>query len=220
VEAACRACEPTDTERTVAADLRSRLARRGLDAPVVLVGGERRAQAYRHYTPSDERLGRYALVSVTARSEGLYTSCTRTVAFEEPDWLRGRHEAAATVDATALAATRAGGQRDDTAGDVFEAIRRAYTVLGYRGEWREHHQGGAAGYAGREWFATPNSEARLDLPMAYAWNPTVQGAKSEDTVLVTADGHEVLSATGDWPSLSVRAVDYEATLERPAVLRR
>ena len=36
--------------------------------------------------------------------------------------------------------------------------------------------------------------------MAYAWNPTVQGAKSEDTVVVSGDGIEVLTATGDWPT--------------------
>jgi Xaa-Pro aminopeptidase len=220
VEATCRAASRDDTEAGVAADLRARLAERGLEAPVVLVGGERRAQAYRHYTPTDERLGGYALVSVTTRRDGLYSSCTRTVAFDPPAWLLDNHAAAATVEATALAATRAGGQRGDTAGDVFSSIERAYAAQGFRGEWREHHQGGAAGYAGREWFATPGSGARLDLPMAYAWNPTVQGAKSEDTVLVSADGYEVLTATGEWPTLDAEAVDYEATFERPAVLVR
>jgi hypothetical protein len=54
--------------------------------------------------------------------------------------------------------------------------------------------------------------------MAYAWNPTVQGAKSEDTVLVTDDGFEVLTDTGQWPATVVDAYDYEAVLERPDVL--
>ncbi|MEF8788804.1 MAG: M24 family metallopeptidase [Haloarculaceae archaeon] len=219
VEAACRAAEPTDTERDVAARVETELAERGAESPVVLVGGAERARRYRHFTPTEAVLGDYALVSVTARRRGLYASATRTVAFDPPPWLLGRHESAATVEATALAATRAHAQRDGTAGDVFGAIRDAYAALGHRGEWREHHQGGATGYAGREWFAAPGSEAPLALPAAYAWNPTVRGTKSEGTALVTADGVSSLTA-GDWPTVEVSAVGFEATFERPAVLVR
>jgi Xaa-Pro aminopeptidase len=219
VEAACRAATSADREHDVAARVEAELAERGADAGVVLVGGEERARRYRHFTPTDAALGGYALVAVTARRDGLYASTTRTVAFDPPPWLAGRHEAAATVEATALAATRAYAQRDGTAADVFGAIRDAYAALGHRGEWREHHQGGATGYAGREWLATPTSEAPLALPGAYAWNPTVQGAKSEGTALVTADGVSFLT-TGDWPTAEVSAVGFEATFERPAVLRR
>jgi Xaa-Pro aminopeptidase len=219
VETVCRRADPTDTERETAARLEAELAARGLEAPIVLVGGGDRARRFRHYTPTDASLGDYALVSVTARRGGLYASTTRTVAFDPPSWLVGRHEAAATVEATALAATRAYAQRDGTAADVFGAIRDAYASLGYRGEWREHHQGGATGYAGREWFATPDSTAPLTLPTAYAWNPTVQGAKSEGTALVTADEVSFLTA-GGWPTVEVSAVGFEATFERPAVLRR
>jgi len=218
IEAVCRDCSPDDTERGVAADLRGRLAAEGVDTPVALVGGERRAGLYRHCTPTDERLGGYALVSVTASRAGLYASCTRTVAFDPPDWLFDRHEAAARVEASALAATRRVGRDGGTAGDVFEAVRAAYAGVGHEGEWREHHQGGAAGYAGREWIARPGSDEPVHLPMAYAWNPTVQGAKSEDTVLVTAEGFETLTATGEWPTLEASAVGDGVTLSRPAVL--
>ncbi|MEF8840999.1 MAG: hypothetical protein V5A62_05175 [Haloarculaceae archaeon] len=67
---------------------------------------------------------------------------------------------------------RADAQKDGTAADVFDAIRDAYAAFDHRGGWREHHQGGATGFAGREWFATPGSETSLTLPTAYAWNPT------------------------------------------------
>ncbi len=218
VEAVCRDCSPEDTEREVAVDLRGRLAAAGVETPVALVGGQRRAGRYRHYTPTDERLGGYALVSVTASRGGLSASCTRTVAFDAPGWLDERNRAAARVEVSALAATRRVGREGGTAGDVFDAIRTAYAGVGHEGEWREHHQGGAAGYAGREWIATPDSDAAVRLPMAYAWNPTVQGAKSEDTVLATDEGCEVLTATGDWPTLEATAVDADLTLARPAVL--
>jgi hypothetical protein len=59
--------------------------------------------------------------------------------------------------------------------------------------------------------------------MAYAWNPTVQGAKSEGTVIVADDTIEPLTTTGDWPTIDVAAVDPVAAdvrLSRPAILHR
>ena len=131
------------------------------------------------------------------------------------------------VEATALEATRDaaadGGDGDGrdggTAGDVFDAIADAYDDLGEAGEWRKHHQGGAAGFAGREWIATPDGDERVDAPMAYAYNPTVRGAKSEDTVLVTDEGVEVLTRTGEWPTRTVSSCDGPFTVERHAVRR-
>jgi Xaa-Pro aminopeptidase len=219
VESVCRAVESDTTERAAAADIRCALARRDIEAPVVLVGGGDRAPKYRHYTPQDVALGNYALVSVTATRAGLYASCTRTVAFDPPGWLDERHAAAARVEATALAATRSVGRAGGTAGDVFAALQDAYAAVGVPDEWREHHQGGAAGYAGREWIATPDSDVPVSLPMAYAWNPTVQGAKSEDTVAVD-DGFEVLTATGEWPTQTAEAVGFGVSIPRPAVLER
>jgi hypothetical protein len=105
-----------------------------------------------------------------------------------------------------------------TAADVFEAVQEAYDAVGWPDEWREHHQGGAAGYAGREWIATPTSTEPVYLPQGYAWNPTVQGAKSEGTVLIGPDGGiERLTTTGDWPTIEVDAVDDDLTIERPAI---
>jgi len=218
VESVARRTEPGHTERDVAAGLQRELTAAGLTTPVVLVGGAERAGSYRHYTPKEEPLGEYALLSVTAHRDGLYTSCTRTVAFEPPEWLAERTRAAMRVEATALAATRAAGRAGGTAGDVFEAIQDAYDAVGWDGEWRNHHQGGAAGYAGREWFGTPEGDEPVVVPQGYAWNPTVQGAKSEDTHLVTGDSVDCLSATGEWPTRTVGAVGYELELPRHAVL--
>ncbi len=218
LEDVLRETGPADTELSVAASIRGAIE--GLDAatPVVLVGGGERAPAYRHYTPTRTELGDYALASVTVERAGLHVSCTRTVAFDPPEWLDGRTGAAARVEASALAATRRAARAGGTAGDVFAAIREAYDAVGWAGEWRNHHQGGAAGFAGREWIGTPDHPAPVSAPMAYAWNPTVQGAKSEDTHLVTAESVETLSTTGEWPTRTVESVDGELTFDRPAPL--
>jgi len=220
VETVCRDIEADDTERDVAARLRGALWEQSVDPKVVLVGGSERAQAYRHFVPADTELGAYATVSVTARRDGLNASCSRTVAIDPPGWLADRHDAAMTVDATAIVATRAVASRNGDAGDVFAHVKDAYEAVGFPGEWQHHHQGGAAGFAGREWIATPDSTAPVTTPMAYAWNPTVQGAKSEDTVLVREDDIEVLTATGDWPRTDVAAHGFDATIERPEILTR
>lgn len=224
VESVCHDLAPDDTEAEAATALREALGTRGIESPVALVGGADRATRYRHYTPTDSELGDYALLSVTAQRGGLHASCTRTVAFDPPSWLAERHTIAARVETTALAATRKAAAGGGTAGDVFKAIQDAYATLGYEGEWELHHQGGAAGFAGREWIATPDHAAPVHAPMAYAWNPTVQGAKSEGTVLV-GDGFEALTPAGEeWPTETVsvvgEVVESEIELERPAVLER
>ncbi len=217
VEDVCRSIDPAESERAVAGRLRGRLAAAGVDSPVTLVGGSKRAPAYRHLTPTDQATGRYAIVSVTAQRWGLFVSCTRTVALDSPEWLQQRHRQAARVEATALAATREFGGREERGSAIFEQIQQAYDTIGWPEEWRRHHQGGPAGFAGREWIATPETSKRAVLPMAYAWNPTVEGAKSEGTVLVTESGYERLTA-GEWPTITVDAVGYDEQFERPAVL--
>lgn len=218
LESVCREVRAGDSGTEVAAGVRIALAARGIDTPVCLVGDAARATAFRQPTPTDDPLEGYATVSVTAERHGLYASASRTVAFDPPSWLVDRHEAAMRVEASALAATRAAARRGGTAGEVFDAVVDAYEAVGYPSEWREHHQGGAAGYAGREWVATQGSDRRVEAPMAYAWNPTVRGATSTDTVLVTGDELEVLTETGRWPRSEVAAVGADVTVARHAVL--
>jgi len=221
VESVCRELASTQTEQDVAVDVRTALEARGIAAPVVLVGGDDRAQQYRHYTPTSAELGDYALVSVTAQRGGLYASLTRTVDFDAPEWLAERQQAAAQVEVSALAATQQAARKGSTAGDVFGSIQRAYEAVGWPGEWQHHHQGGAAGFAGREWIATPTHSAPVFAPQGYAWNPTVQGAKSEGTAFVSDDTVEPLTLTDSWPTQSVSAVesvDTDLVLQRPVAL--
>ena len=241
VETVGRTIEPTDTERDAAGRLREELWRNDLESPVALVGGAERAPRHRHFAPTDERLGAYALLTVVAERDGLHVAVTRTVAFDAPDWLEDRHRAASRVAATAVAATREQADVDDRtadtdsrtadtddravdtggrAADVFRAIQDAYEAVGWAGEWERHHQGGAIGFESREWTATPGDETPVESPAPYAWNPTVEGAKSEDTVFVGDDGVDVLTDTGSWPARTYEAADRDFELELPAILHR
>ena len=140
---------PDQRELEVAGALAGALVARGFTAPVVLVGGERRAPVYRHPLPTEVPLGRFALLAVTAERDGLHTSMTRIVSFgDPPPGLVECVRISAEVDAAVLGASRPG----RTLGELFTVLQAAYARAGLPEEWRHHHQGGIAGYLGREVF--------------------------------------------------------------------
>jgi Xaa-Pro aminopeptidase len=213
IEAAVRAVRPGQAEYEIAALLAHEAERRGVQAIVNLVATDERIFAFRHPLPTARELERYAMLVLCGRRQGLVCSVTRLVHFGRlPGELRRKAEAVARVDAALLAATRPG----QTLGQVFQEAEAAYAASGFPGEWQAHHQGGPAGYEPREYLATPGAPDLVRAGQAYAWNPSIAGAKSEDTTLVTAAGTDVLTAIDGWPCLSVMAGGVEYA--RPAIL--
>jgi antitoxin VapB len=154
------------------------------------------------------------MLVLCGRKWGLVCSITRLVHFGRlPAELRRKAEAVARVDATFLAATRPG----RTLGEIFRQAVAVYAATGFAGEWQLHHQGGPAGYEPREFLATPGSSDVVAVGQAYAWNPSITGTKSEDTILVDESGNEVLTAISGWPTLTVTLADGQA-MARPAIL--
>lgn len=213
VEAAARAVQPGMTEHEIAASYVGPLVAAGAQVPVALVATDARLTSFRHPLPTEKRMERHALLVATATRWGLHASVSRAVYLGTlPDDLRGKQEACASVDAAYIAATRAG----VTAGAVFAAGAAAYAAGGYPEEWRKHHQGGAAGFSGREWVVTPDGPERVVPRQAFAYNPTITGTKSEDTFVLDADGPpDFLTHTGKWP-----AVPGVGPFPRPAILER
>jgi antitoxin VapB len=206
---------PDWTELHAAAELARRAYQRGFTTPVVLVAGDERQRRHRHPLPTHALLGRHALLALTAEREGLHVSMTRLVSFGPPPAeLTRLVQAAAEVDAAYIAASLPG----RTLGDVFAAGADAYASQGFADEWRGHHQGGLTGYRGREAFATPSEGTRIPERAALAWNPSIAGgAKSEDTVLVTPDGLEVVTRTPDLGELETAGLSRPAIAILPAV---
>ncbi len=215
MEGAIRAVRPGQTEYQIAGLLAQETESRGAQAIVNLIASDERIFSFRHPLPTDKKLDRYAMLVLCGRKWGLVCSITRLVHFGPlPDELRRKSEAVAQVDAAFITATRPG----RTLGEIFERAQAAYAETGFGDEWRLHHQGGPAGYEPREYVATPGSTDLVSAGQVYAWNPSITGAKSEDTILVGEEGNEVLTTIPDWPTLSVSVAGQPERILRPAIL--
>ena len=155
------------------------------------------------------------MVVAGAKKWGLIVSATRLVYFGRiPAELRQKHEAVMRVDAEFIARTRPGASVDL----IFRKGMEAYSQAGFPDEWQHHHQGGATGYAGRDYRAKAGSTEIVQPNQAFAWNPSIAGTKSEDTVIALRDETEIISAYGDWP---MKPIEVESlTIPRPDILER
>lgn len=213
IQEAARQVRPGQTEHEIAGLLARETESRGVQGVVNLIATDDRIYNYRHPLPTSKKLERYAMLILCGRRNGLICSVTRFVHFGRlPDELRRKAEAVARIDAALIEATRPG----RSLGQVFQTAVSAYAQAGVPDEWRLHHQGGLAGYEPREITVTPGSSETVALGQAYAWNPSITGSKSEDTVLVTPDDNEVLSTAPGWPSLTVEW--NGKVFRRPAIL--
>ncbi len=213
MDVAIRSIGPGMTEHEIAGCLAAEAEKRGIQPIVNLVGTDERVFRIRHPLPTDKRLERYAMLVLCGRKWGLVCSITRLIHFGRlPDELRSKAMAVAQVDAHFIAGTRPGRKLRD----IFQEASEAYASSGYADEWRLHHQGGLAGYTPREIVATPQTEDEVCVGQAYAWNPSITGAKSEDTILVGQQANEILTAIPDWPAIKVEL--NGRVFERPAIL--
>lgn len=201
---------PHTTERQLAAALAQRVVATGADPLVLLVNGESRIQ-HRHPLPTNAALGRRAMAVVCARRDGMIANVTRWVRFDGGTRAELDAESRiAGVEADIFNATVPG---TPVAGILTE-IRLAYARHGFGAEqWQQHHQGGPAGYAGRDPRATDAVADTVALNQPFTWNPSGPGVKIEDTVLVGASGIHPLSADSRWPATTVNGILRPVTLQ-------
>lgn len=180
----CANLKPGMSEFEIAAELNERLLAKEVRPAVLLIGVDGRLDYCRHPVLTGTKLEKYGLISLVGEKYGLHITLTRSVHFGPMSKeLAAKYEKACLVDVTMCDATKAGAAVDD----IFDLCKKTYLEAGYPDEWELHHQGGAIGYASREYRAAERHENVVAGQM-FGWNPTVQGAKSEETILVGADG--------------------------------
>jgi antitoxin VapB len=181
------------TEFEAAAALQGACLARGLSASVLLAAADDRIRQHRHPVPVGARIERRAMLVASAERGGLYANLTRIVDLDDPEPEHARRLAACEEILTRMReeATRPG----RTLADAFEDCKRFYVDAGFPDEWKLHHQGGTTGYGSREIIATPETDWEIGPGQAFAWNPSITGAKAEETFLLTEDGPEVVAGS-------------------------
>ena len=191
ISEAAGSLSPETDELEAAADLSAACLERGISAPVLLAASGERLVRYRHPVPHGGLLGRQAMLVACAERGGLFASVTRMIYFEDPDAQTTRRQEACEEVLRRMReeATRQG----RTLAQAFDDCRRFYAEAGFPEGWRDHHQGGMTGYASREVIATPGTHQEIREGQAFAWNPSLVGAKAEETFVLGPDGPEILT---------------------------
>src|SRR5579863_10153995 len=191
--------EPGLSEFDLEAMTAANLLKRGILPSVYLFAVDDRILKYKHAVARGKRLKQYGMLNLCARKWGLAVSITRFVHFGAlPAELEARFRSAAQVNAALLDATKVGA----TSAELFRAAQAAYAAEGFPGEEKFHHQGGPTGYGEREWVATPNGTEVVVDNQAFAWNPSIRGGKTEDTVILRDGKIEWLTATPELPVIN------------------
>ena len=184
---AAAAVQPGMTEHEAAGLLADALRARGLAPHVLLAATHERIRRHRHPLPTGAVIQDRVMLVTSAERHGLYANVTAVRDLAEPD---RETVSRMTSCREILERTRDATRTGRTLADVFADIGRFYAEAGFPGEWRLHHQGGSTGYRSREVIATPATTDVIEPGMAFAWNPSITGAKAEDTFLLTRDGPE------------------------------
>jgi Xaa-Pro aminopeptidase len=188
------------TERDVAFALEHEMRRRGAQDPSfpsIVASGERGALPHAVPTGVPIPPGTLVTLDIGARLDGYCSDCTRTWATGElPDDLAAAYELVRRAQEVALAAVRPGPE-----GREVDAVARRIIEEAGHGE----HFGHGLGHGvGMEVHEAPRlartAEARLVAGNVVTVEPGVYlpgrgGVRIEDLVVVTEDGHRVLSGT-------------------------
>jgi Xaa-Pro dipeptidase len=214
MEEALEHVKPGITEHAVGGLICKALLDRSVRPHVILVASDERVFNFRHPPPQAKKVKKHLLAVLCGKRHGLIINLTRMVHFSSklPPELERKHQACCEVDVAYNMATKVGRPAKDVLADGIKEYERH----GFGEEWKLHHQGGPTGYEGRSYRGTPTETRPVLEHQAYAWNPSITGTKSEDTILVRDGSFEFLSGpTSKWPVLSVKRDGK--TFKRPAI---
>jgi Xaa-Pro aminopeptidase len=202
-----------EKESAVVGRLCNELWKDRIDPITLMAAADDRVFKFRHPIPTERKIEKYLMVSVNARKWGLIVSLTRFVHFGRlPRELKKKYEANVSIDCTFMAHTRPG----VPVKEVLQKGIDAYRERGYPEEWELHHQGGSIGYTGRDYRVSFKTPDLVQVNQAFTWNPSIAGTKSEDTILATPEGPEMITKPMLYPTLSVTVAGI--SFKRPAIL--
>ena len=204
-----------EKESEVVGRLCNELWKDRIDPITLMSAADDRISKFRHPIPTERKIEKYLMVSVNARKWGLIVSLTRFVRFGSlPEELKEKYEANVFIDCTMMAHTRPG----IPAMEVLQKGIDAYHAKGYPEEWKLHHQGGSIGYTGRDYRVHLKTPDLIQENQGFTWNPSITGTKSEDTILATSKGPEMITRPILYPTLSMEVGGI--SFARPNILEK
>ncbi len=204
-----------EKESEVVGRLCNELWKDRIDPITLMSAADNRISRFRHPIPTEKRVEKFLMVSVNARKWGLIVSLTRFIHFGKlPRELKEKYEANVYIDCTMMAHTKPG----TPAREVLQKGIEAYREKGYPEEWKLHHQGGSIGYTGRDYRTNFNTPDIIQENQAFTWNPSLTGTKSEDTILATSKGPEMITRPILYPTLTIEVSGISFT--RPKIFEK
>ena len=204
-----------EKESGVVARLSREIWKDRIDPVTLMAAADDRVFKFRHPIPTERKIEKYLMVSVNARKWGLIVSLTRFAHFGKlSKEIRKKYEANVFIDCTFMAASLPG----LPAREVLQRGIDAYREKGFPEEWKLHHQGGSIGYTGRDYRTTFNTQEIIQENQAFTWNPSITGTKSEDTILATSKGPEMITPPILFPNLHMEAEGM--SFIRPGILEK
>lgn len=213
IEATARTLVRGRTEAEIAGEVSHRLLKHGVTPERIQVLADGRCRRFRYWTFDQSVVQRYCSISVVGRYKGLHVGAARTVSLGEPprDLLQA-FEPAALVAATGMFFS----QPEWELFEVWNRVRRLYEKSGVESEWQHADQADIVEYEFGSIPLMPSSQFRLASGVPIFWHPSVGPALMGDTVLVNSGGTEIITTTGEWPTIpiSVKGINIKV----PAIL--
>jgi len=192
----------------------SEFAAKKLNVTCLIVGSDEEIWNYRHPLPSPKKIERQLMLVLAVERHGLNVPITRMVWFsgEPPAETALRFRAVSNIAARTIIACRPGTRF----ADILARQKGWYAAEGFAEETENHFMGGITGYIPNDSSLCLDDSAVIQERQAFNWFITITGANTEDTMISTESGPELLTCTGRWP---VRPIEVEGrTLELPAML--
>lgn len=204
-----------DRESEIIGEMTRLLWKDGIGQVGYQAAADDRAYRFRHAIPTEQKIENYVMLNVMSRKWGLNITITRTMHFgEAPEKLKKQYRDNVHIECGMIAATRPGA----VTGDIFRKTCDLYEDLGYPGEWKLHHQGGAMGYDIRDTIVTQTSTEKVQENQCFCWNPSISGTKSEDGFIAHKQGFSFITKPIVFPTLKIQAEGVDFI--RPAILER
>lgn len=211
----CDCIKPGMSEYMVQAILSEKLISNEIMPWIILIASDQRIFKYRHPIPTHKKIDKYVMVVVGALRGGLIACCSRILHFgKPPSQVVKARDIITDIDAKLILGSRPGIKYSD----VFKKEVEDFNFYDLKDEWHNHHQGGPLGYEGRYFLANSKTDEIIKENHAIAWNPSMSGFKSEDTIVVEEDTNKIITSDERWPMIKV---DTEiGSIKRPDILIR